>query len=65
MQSRATSSGREIRIAQCHAVNTPVFCKQLGAKPYNQTGRIYLEDKKGGDWLEWEKELRVREYPKL
>ncbi len=51
-------------VRQCKAVGTPVFVKQLGAKPVNREGLPHaLEDAKGGDMGEWSEDLRVREYP--
>lgn len=67
-------------VEQCRAAQVPVFVKQLGAAVY-ETERFYserasppetfeqmpmrLKDKKGGDWLEWPEDLRVREFPKV
>lgn len=59
-------------IKQCKAAKVSCFVKQLGALPcidYHPKdaliSSIRLKDKKGGDWLEWEGALRVREYPKV
>jgi protein gp37 len=56
--------GKEI-VRQCKAAGVPVFVKQIGAHPTNREGvRHSAKDSKGGDWLEWPEELRVREFPK-
>lgn len=59
-------------IRQCEAANVPCFFKQAGAKPYVESLNadrhaipIYYKDKKGGNPLEWEPGLRVREFPTL
>ena len=65
-------------VEQCKAAGVPVFVKQLGAKPYGpcssaaQCGcdggddhKLNLRDRKGGDWLEWPMDLRVREFPEV
>lgn len=60
-------------IAQCKELSIPVFVKQLGRNTVRKwmKGSHYLgdiclnlSDRKGGDWDEWEQELRVRETPK-
>lgn len=57
-------------VKQCKAAGVPVFVKQLGAKPWDSrdpdipNSPLYLKDRKGGDWNEWQKDLRVREYPR-
>ena len=57
---------RDIR-DQCKATNVPCFVKQFGAMPfdsfYTTDQRVYLNDKKGGDWNEWPEHLRVRQFP--
>jgi len=59
-------------IRQCKAAGVACFVKQLGAKPmyprntilHPPQSRIFLlHDKKGGDWDEWNEDLRVREFP--
>lgn len=68
-------------IADCDEAGTPVFLKQLGARPYElrddavddinifdeeQVDRwLKLKDRKGGDWDEWEPFLRKRQYPEV
>lgn len=55
--------------AAYHAAGVATFVKQLGKDAYFQdeyNGARYnfnLKDAKGGDWLEWPAELRVREFP--
>jgi protein gp37 len=64
-------------IGQCREANVPVFCKQLGSRPF-ETGvgllddedpdaidvcPVRLKDRKGGDPSEWPADLRVREFP--
>lgn len=58
---------------QCKGAGVSVFVKQLGANAvtYNPTGsyrqdtpcRLTFRDRKGGELLEWPKDLRVRELP--
>lgn len=43
-------------LKQCKQAGVACFVKQLGAK-------IRLKDRKGGDWLEWPEDLRVRQFP--
>lgn len=50
-------------IEQCKAAGVACFVKQLGAKPVDNAGRMYLQDPKGGNWYEWPDRLRMREYP--
>jgi protein gp37 len=63
-------------VSQCKSAGVACFVKQLGARPvYIPLGcRSWstpvplfpaLKDKKGGDPSEWEKELQVREFPKV
>lgn len=57
-------------IKQAKCADVPVFVKQLGARPLisdSEKGAVYpwsLKDKKGGDWNEWDQDLRIREFPK-
>ena len=53
---------------QCKAAGVACFVKQLGSNP--TLGGVELgilgaglRDKKGGDWLEWPEDIRVREFP--
>ena len=50
-------------IAQCKAAGTKAFFKQAGSNAVLDNKRIRLMDRKGGDWTEWEEDLKVREYP--
>ncbi len=55
-------------IAQCKAAGVACFVKQLGRHPFAGARRgtsfeIRLLDHKGGDWDEWDPDLRVREFP--
>ena len=55
---------REIA-GQCKSNGIPLFVKQLGTDPrvYKHEIKVRLLDRRGGDWLEWPRDLRVREYP--
>ena len=61
-------------IRQCHNSGVACFLKQLGASPmgfsihelpHGMKGFLDSKgvDPKGGDWLEWPKDLRVRQFP--
>jgi protein gp37 len=54
-------------VEQCKAAGVPVFCKQLGSRPFHghycEGSRFRLRDGKGGDPDEWPEDLRVRDYP--
>lgn len=60
-------------VEQCQAAGVPVFVKQLGAKPFWPIREHGItsdqlnpqSDKKGGNILDWPKQLRVREFPSL
>jgi len=69
-------TGMEDLLNMLREADVSVFVKQLGAKPYIEgpTGLgqpdvyihpVKLQDKKGGDWLEWPSQFRVREFPSL
>lgn len=50
---------------QCAAAGVACFVKQYGSNPVGPLGsKLPLKDKKGGDWLEWPKAMRVRQFPK-
>lgn len=49
--------------ARQHGV--PVHVKQMGARPMRAGMVVQLVDRKGGDWMEWPRPLRVREYPEV
>lgn len=52
---------------QCKTSGVACFIKQLGARPsvssYRDHPELHLNDRKGGDWKEWPKDLRVRQHP--
>ena len=64
-------------VAQCKAAGVACFVKQMGAhivgdpdefpSAIHDSGdghlTFHLCDRKGGDWLEWPEDLRVREFP--
>lgn len=61
-------------IEQCRAAGVACFVKQLGAQPRGYSNDRGLEDRlgvspfdsrKGGNPLEWPKDLRVREFPEV
>jgi protein gp37 len=45
----------------------PIFVKQLGRHAFDPARDAYLPltDKKGGDWSEWPKRLRIRDFPRF
>lgn len=61
-------------IRQCREAGVAVFCKQLGAEPFDviranqqhllDREHLGITDPKGGNIDEWEEDLRVREFPK-
>jgi len=50
-------------LEQCRQFQVPYFLKQLGKCPADNGRALHLNDAKGGDWNEWEADLRVREMP--
>lgn len=50
-------------VYQCRQAGVACFVKQLGADPKEGNIRLKLKDRKGGDWGEWPKDLKVREFP--
>lgn len=50
-------------IGDCRTAGIPVFVKQLGSRPHDQSQRLNLVDGHGGEPAEWPEELRVREFP--
>ncbi len=54
-------------IQQCREAGVPIFIKQMGAKPTAEQSAgltpLRLQDKKGGEIMEWPADLRVREFP--
>ncbi|HKY51658.1 MAG TPA: DUF5131 family protein [Candidatus Limnocylindria bacterium] len=55
-------------VRQGREAETPVFVKQLGAKPFDQIGPVRRDfpelDSKGGDIERWPADLRCRELPR-
>lgn len=47
----------------CRKNGVAFFVKQLGSKPYMNGKPLALADRHGGDWDEWPRKLRVREFP--
>lgn len=47
----------------CRNNGTAFFLKQLGRNPVQDGKPMRLKDAHGGDWSEWPKHLRVREFP--
>lgn len=58
MNPRWVSEG----LAQCKVARVPAFVKQMGSVIARRVG---WKDSKGGDWSEWPREMRVREFPKV
>lgn len=57
-------------IEQCRAADVPVFVKQMGFRPIEESPHfrgmmipVQLLDPKGGDMTEWLEDLRIRELP--
>jgi protein gp37 len=57
---------------QCKAANVAMFLKQYGGRPYDSFYRsgvtdqaIHLKDSHGGDWDEWDPDMRIREFPRV
>jgi protein gp37 len=48
---------------ECNVAGVPYFLKQLGAHVVNRGQRLRLESRKGDDWSEWPRRLRVRQVP--
>lgn len=51
-------------IRQCRDRRIACFLKQFGHCPEENGVPLKLKSSKGGDWDEWPKDLRVREYPR-
>jgi len=47
----------------CRKNGVAFFLKQLGRNPTRGGGLIRLKNAHGGDWDEWPKALRIREFP--
>jgi protein gp37 len=48
---------------QCRKAGVAFFVKQLGSRPFMNGKPLMLTDRHGGDWDEWPRKLRVREFP--
>jgi protein gp37 len=48
---------------QCKRQKIAFFLKQVGKRPFHKGVPIAYENKHGGDWNEWPKAWRVREFP--
>jgi protein gp37 len=49
--------------AHCQKHGVAFFLKQLGRNPVTAGKPIRLSDPHGGDWNEWPRHLRIREFP--
>ena len=47
----------------CRKAGVAFFVKQLGSKPFMNGEPLILTDRHGGNWDEWPRQLRVREFP--
>ncbi len=52
-------------IADCKKFDVPIFVKQMGAEVHLNGRHRTLKNKKGGDWKEWSKSRRVRQFPTM
>ena len=48
---------------KCRKSGVAFFVKQLGRRPMKNGEGIKLKDDHGGDWDEWDENLRIREFP--
>jgi protein gp37 len=55
----------ESLITQCKEHGVPYFLKQLGTNACWKGRRARYSHSHGGNWEEWPKGLRVRQFPKL
>jgi protein gp37 len=53
----------ESMIAQCKQFSVPYFLKQLGSNVFRQGKPKEFSQSHGGDWDQWPKQIRVREFP--
>ncbi len=53
---------RELR-DHCRKHRVAFFCKQLGSLPVHRHEELRLQDRHGGNWMEWPADLRFREFP--
>lgn len=49
--------------ALCREQGVAYFLKQLGRRPTRNGDELSLRHSHGGDWEEWDQQLRVREFP--
>jgi protein gp37 len=47
----------------CRKAGVSFFVKQLGSRPFMNGEPLVLTDRHGGNWDEWPRQLRVREFP--
>lgn len=52
-------------IAQCSAAGIALWAKQMGANPVDDEYPVKFKNSHGGDWLEWDEGLRVRQLPAM
>ena len=52
-------------VRRCQEAGAKVYVKQLGTRPYLNGDPLKLKSYKGEDWLEWPKDLRIREFPEV
>lgn len=50
--------------ALCQDQGVAYFLKQLGRRPIRNSIEISLQDSHGGDWDEWDQDLRIRAFPR-
>jgi protein gp37 len=50
-------------LKQTSEQGVPFFLKQLGSSVYDRGRRLKYKDNHAGDWSEWPKSLRVRQFP--
>lgn len=50
-------------VTQCDEQNVPVFVKQLGSYAWQDSERLKLKSRKGGEIDEFPEDLKVREFP--
>lgn len=48
----------------CARAGIAYFLKQLGRRPVQKGRAVKLRDPHGGDWVEWDEDLRVRQVPR-
>jgi protein gp37 len=50
-------------LGQCREMGVPFFLKQLGSSVIDRGRRLTYQDNHAGDWSEWPRVLRVRQFP--